>query len=120
MSVIGQIKEIISPETCETAMTAWAERWFAAPHREVAVGVAQAIISVVGGDLERLNPGTRLVDDLSLTELQRVQLLVGVEEKFGLKIPDHHAECTYTIGQLVECIQGQRQKPEATPEAEEK
>lgn len=119
MSVIGQIKEIISPEPCESAMTAWAERWFAAHQRETAIGVAQAIVSIVGGDLERLSPGTRLVDDLALTELQRVQLLVAVEDKSGVKIPDHNAECTYTLGQLVECVEGQTHKSEPNKEGEQ-
>jgi acyl carrier protein len=104
MNVIEHIKEMISPNT-ENA-DAWAARWFVGSQQVVASRVVQAVIVVAGGELTRLNDQSRLIEDLALNELQRVQLVLAVEEQFGLEISDHDGDGIQTIGQLVECVHG--------------
>jgi acyl carrier protein len=116
MSVITHIKEMISANAVENAET-WAAQWFAAPQRGVASEVAQAIVTVAGGGLDRLNHKTRLIEDLALNELQRVQLVLALEQQFALEISEQDAESIQTVGQLVACVQekiGQRKPSDET------
>ena len=103
-----QIKEMMSPGTTEHA-NAWAAQRFAGAQQAVASGVVQAVIAVAGDELDRLTPQTRLIEDLALNELQRVQLMLAVEQEFGVEIADRDGEGIQTIAQLVGCVQKARQ-----------
>jgi acyl carrier protein len=108
MNVIEHIKEMISACTSEEAK-AWANRWFIRSRQIAATGVVQQIIAITGGELDQLTDETRLIEDLALNELRRVQLVVGVEQHFNVKIGDRDAEGIQTIGQLVECVYSKSQ-----------
>lgn len=118
MSVVQQIKEMISSSATEDAQ-AWAAKWFAGPQQIVASGVAQLVIAAAGGDLDRLTAETRFIEDLALNELQRVQLLMAVEQQFNLEISDEDAEGIDTIAQLVECVHAKTHEVNAVKPAEE-
>ena len=83
MSVIEHIKGMISPGAPEDAH-AWASQWFPDSQRAIASGVVQSVMSLAGGNLERLTSETRFVEDLALNELKRVQLVLDVERRFEL------------------------------------
>jgi acyl carrier protein len=83
---------------------AWAAKWFAGPQQFVASGVAQSVITVAGGQLEQLTAETRFIDDLSLNELQRVQLVLAVERQFNVELSDEDAKGIDTMSQLIEWI----------------
>ena len=117
MSVVQQIKEMISAGATENA-EAWAAKWFAGPRQIVASGVAQLVIAAAGGDLDRLTPETRFIEDLSLNELQRVQLVMAVEDQFRFEISDEDAEGIDTIAQLVECVRAKTHGVDAVKPAE--
>ncbi len=103
MSVIEHIKEMISPGALENA-NAWAAQWFPDSQRAIASGVVQSVMSLAGGNPERLTSETRFVEDLALNELKRVQLVLDVERRFDLEIPDQDAHEIQTIGELVEWV----------------
>lgn len=84
---------------------AWSERFFHGRRRSLATMVIESVSANGGGDLERLTPGSRLVEDVALNELQRVQLVLDVEERFDLEISDGDAERIKTIEELVDCVE---------------
>jgi acyl carrier protein len=94
---------MISSSAAENA-DAWAAKWFAGPQQAVASSVAQLVIAVAGRDLDRLTAETRYIEDLALNELQRVQLVMAVEQQFNVEISDQDADGIKTMAQLVECV----------------
>ena len=105
MSVIDQIKEMISPAPAAGA-DAWAEGFFPGPQQAVASRVVRIVLAIAGGEIFRLTDQTRLIEDLALNELQRVQLVMAVEEQFGIEISEQDAQGIQMIGQLVERVHG--------------
>ncbi|HEY0550437.1 MAG TPA: phosphopantetheine-binding protein [Verrucomicrobiae bacterium] len=110
MSVVQHIKEMISSNATENA-DAWAAKWFAGPQQAAASGVAQLVIAGVGGDLDRLSAETRFIEDLALNELQRVQLVMAVEQQFNVEISDEDADGIDTIAQLIEWVHTKTLEP---------
>ncbi len=51
---------------------------------------------------------TSLVDDLGADSLDVVELIVSVEDEFGLSISDEDAVELTTVGKIVEYIEGLR------------
>jgi acyl carrier protein len=109
---------MISSSATENA-EAWAAKWFAGPQQIVASGLAQLVIAVAGGDLDRLTAETRFIEDLALNELQRVQLVMAVEQQFNLEISDEDAEDIDTMVQLVEWVHAKTHGVDAVKPARE-
>ena len=51
---------------------------------------------------------TNLVDDLGADSLDVVELIMSVEDEFGLSISDEDAANLTTVGKIVECIEKQQ------------
>ncbi len=117
MSVVQHIKEMISSNATENA-DAWAAKWFTGPQQVVASSVAQLIIAIAGGDLDRLTAETRFIEDLALNELQRVQLVMAVEQQFNVEISDQDADGIDTVAQLVECVHAKTYEADPAKTAE--
>jgi acyl carrier protein len=70
------------------------------------------IAEVAGTDPGRLSLDTRL-DDLLLDSLQRLELLVLIEERHGVRLPDRYLESP-TLGEVVQgMIAPERELPGA-------
>ena len=65
----------------------------------------QKIISeVLGVDEDSITMDTTFVDDLGADSLDVVELIMALEEKFEVEIPDSDAEKVVTIGDVVDYI----------------
>ncbi len=53
---------------------------------------------------DQITMETRFVDDLHADSLDVVQIIMAIEETFGIEIPDDAAEQFQTVGQAVEAI----------------
>jgi acyl carrier protein len=53
-----------------------------------------------------VKPETRFVDDLGADSLDMVELVMDLEEEFGLEIPDEDAEKILMVSQAVKYIEG--------------
>ncbi|OGX37425.1 MAG: acyl carrier protein [Omnitrophica WOR_2 bacterium RIFCSPHIGHO2_02_FULL_68_15] len=56
-------------------------------------------------NVEELRPEARIAEDLGADSLQRVALVMQLEESFGLKIPDEDAETLTTVQAVIEYVQ---------------
>lgn len=45
------------------------------------------------------------LDDLGLDDLDKVEFIMGLEEEFGIEIPDEDAEKWVTVGDGLKCLQ---------------
>jgi len=51
-----------------------------------------------------IKPESSFVDDLGADSLDTVELLMAIEEEFGIEIPDDDADKAKTVGDLIDYI----------------
>ena len=54
---------------------------------------------------ETITMDTKIVDDLSADSLDIVEMLMAVEDEYGIEIPDEDAANLVTVGDIVDYIQ---------------
>ncbi len=66
--------------------------------------VRQIIVDQLGVDEEEVTIEASFIDDLGADSLDIVELIMALEEEFGLEIPDDEAEKISTVNDAVEYI----------------
>lgn len=59
------------------------------------------LIEQLGVDMEQLSPSTTFIDDLGADELDGTELVMAIEEEFGIEMIEEEAEKIITIGDLL-------------------
>src|SRR6185312_17459336 len=67
--------------------------------------VKQIIIDQLGVEESEVTANASFVDDLGADSLDRVELIMAIEEAFGLEIPDDQAESIKTVQDVVQYIE---------------
>ncbi len=67
--------------------------------------IKNIIAEQLGVRLDVVIPEARLVDDLGADELDKVELIMALEEEFGLEITDEDAEKFTTVAEVVKYIE---------------
>ena len=67
--------------------------------------VKQIIVDQLGVEASEVTPASSFVDDLGADSLDRVELIMALEETFGIEIPDEDAEKIVTVQNAVDYIQ---------------
>lgn len=70
--------------------------------------VKAVIAERLGAEIDKVNEGTSFVDDLGADSLDIVELVMDLEEKFSVEIPDEDAEKIATVGNAVDYIISKR------------
>ena len=63
--------------------------------------VKEIIVEQLGVSAEQVKPEARFIDDLGADSLDTVELIMALEEEFGVEIPDEDAEKMVTVGDAV-------------------
>lgn len=66
--------------------------------------VKDVIVDKLGVDADKVNPEARFVEDLGADSLETVELIMGLEDKFGVTISDEDAENIRTVQAAVDYI----------------
>jgi acyl carrier protein len=72
--------------------------------------VKSIIVDQLGVDEEQVTPDASFVDDLGADSLDQVELVMALEEEFGLEIPDEDAEKITRVKEAVTYIEGHAKK----------
>jgi acyl carrier protein len=67
--------------------------------------VKQIIVDQLGVDAGDVTAASSFVDDLGADSLDSVELIMALEETFGIEIPDEDAEKIVTVQNAVDYIQ---------------
>ena len=78
---------------------------------EVAQKVKQIIAEQLGVKIEEVTDTASFVDDLGADSLDTVELVMALEEEFGIEIPDEDAEKMTSVGEAVRYIEEKASKP---------
>ena len=60
------------------------------------------LADVSGVDAGRILETTRLVDDLGLTSFDLADIIVSIEDEYGVSIPDEELQSLQTVGDVYE------------------
>lgn len=59
-------------------------------------------------NVDQVKPESSFVEDLGADSLDNVELIMALEEKFGLEVPDEVAEKLRTVGEVIEYIKSNK------------
>jgi len=66
--------------------------------------VKAILIEQLGIDGDSISPESSLIDDLNADSLDMVELVMAMEQEFGISIPDEEAERIKTVGDAIDFI----------------
>ena len=66
--------------------------------------VKKLIVDQLGVDAAEVTPEASFIEDLGADSLDTVELVMALEEEFGIEIPDEEAEKIMTVKHAVEYI----------------
>lgn len=72
---------------------------------QVAEKVRQIIVDQLGVESREVQPSKSIVDDLGADSLDVVELVMAMEEEFGIDIPDEDAERIATCADAIEYVE---------------
>ncbi|MFZ5801485.1 MAG: acyl carrier protein [Candidatus Omnitrophota bacterium] len=67
--------------------------------------ISEIIVEQLGVKAEEVTPEASFVDDLGADSLDTVELVMALEEEFGIEIPDEDAEKIQTVGDAIRYIE---------------
>jgi acyl carrier protein len=67
--------------------------------------IKSTIVDQLGIDASKISANSSLVDDLGADSLDIVELVMAMEEEFGIEIPDEDAEKIKTVGDVIKYVQ---------------
>ncbi|HEX7100326.1 MAG TPA: acyl carrier protein [Acidimicrobiia bacterium] len=71
---------------------------------EVAERLKEVLVTELGLDADKITEDASFEEDLEVDSLGVVELLMALEDEFGVKIPDEEAENIHTVGQAVDLV----------------
>ena len=71
---------------------------------EIEARLREVLVSELGLDAEKINTAANFEQDLDVDSLGVVELLMAMEDEFGVKIPDDEAEHIHTVGEAIELV----------------
>lgn len=67
--------------------------------------VHEMIVEHLGVDTIKVVPGAKLVSDLGCDSLDKLDLIMGAEGKFGINISDDEADTLVTVADVVALVE---------------
>ena len=72
--------------------------------------VKDIIVEQLGVKPDQVTPEAKFVEDLGADSLDIVELIMALEEEFGIEVPDEQAENLLNVGDVTKYIEENQQK----------
>ena len=79
------------------------------PSPEMEARLKKIVAEQLGVDESKIVPSARFSDDLNADSLDLVEMIMSLEEEFGVEIPDEDAEKILTVGDAINYIDSHAQ-----------
>lgn len=63
--------------------------------------IKDIIVEQLGVNADQVTPGAKLMEDLGADSLDAVELVMAIEEEFGIEVPDDEAEKLTSMGDIL-------------------
>ena len=63
--------------------------------------IKDIIVEELGVNADQVTPEAKLIEDLGADSLDAVELVMAIEEEFGIEIPDEEAEKLLAVGDII-------------------
>ena len=70
--------------------------------------VKETTVEILNCDEEKIVPEASIADDLNIDSLDAVELVMALEDKLGVRIPDQELENLKQVKDIVACIEKYR------------
>jgi acyl carrier protein len=72
--------------------------------------VKEIIAEHLGSEESDVTPNASLMDDLGADSLDCVEIIMALEEEYGVSIPDEQADEVKTVRQAIDCVTRLKEK----------
>jgi len=76
--------------------------------QEIFEKVKEIVVNQLGVSEEQVTLDANFIDDLSADSLDIVEIVMGIEETFGIEVADDAAEKIVTVGDVVSYIKNNK------------
>jgi acyl carrier protein len=67
--------------------------------------VTDIVVEQLGLERDKVHPESKFIDDLGADSLDTVELVMALEEEFGMEIPDEEAEKITTLREAIAYVE---------------
>ena len=66
--------------------------------------VTEIIVEQLGVNADQVKSEAKLIEDLGADSLDAVELVMAIEEEFGIEVPDEDAEKLTSVGEILSYV----------------
>ena len=67
--------------------------------------VIDIIVEQLGVKPDQVTPAAKFIEDLGADSLDTVELVMALEEEFGIEVPDEQAEKLQSVGDVIKYVE---------------
>jgi len=67
--------------------------------------VKEIIVEQLGVKADQVTPEAKFIEDLGADSLDTVELVMALEEEFGIEVPDEQAEKLQSVGDVIKYVE---------------
>lgn len=67
--------------------------------------IKDIIVEQLGVNADQVTPEAKFIEDLGADSLDTVELIMALEEEFGIEVPDEEAEKLQSVGDVIKYIE---------------
>jgi len=67
--------------------------------------VKDIVVEQLGVNADQVTPEAKFIEDLGADSLDTVELVMALEEEFGIEVPDEQAEKLQSVGDVIKYIE---------------
>lgn len=71
---------------------------------DIPARVSNVLCSILNVDPERVTPEAKIIGDLDADSLDTIEVVMTLEEEFGIEITDEIAESIRTVGDAIKAV----------------
>jgi acyl carrier protein len=67
--------------------------------------VKDIVVEQLGVKPDQVTPSAKFIEDLGADSLDTVELVMALEEEFGIEVPDEQAEKLQSVGDVIKYVE---------------